>query len=132
MSQQKKVWIILLSVITIFASIVFYTGYTRVQGIKKNKIIVVGQIVKIEKEFAAKGQGEQFVFEYIVNGENYHYSRGGVWPKSSSVFLDKTFPIACDSTNPEKGAMMIFPKDFELYAVPFPDSLQWVLPYYLP
>jgi len=129
MSQKKKVWTILLSCITLFFTIVLLWQYNVREGIKKNKIIVIGKIIEYEQGLSTKGQSPQFVYYYYVNGASYKYFRHTNWPKDGSIFIYKSFPVVCDSTNPKNSRLLIFPDEFRDFNIPFPDSLQWVLDY---
>ena len=44
----------------------------------------------------------------------------------ANKLINKKFPIVLSNKNPKDCTILIFPKDFEEYNIPFPDSLNWV------
>ena len=70
-------------------------------------------------------------YSYSINGvlfKNFNsYSRIELPIGSMKYLIDKTFPIAYDSTNPKNAILLILPKDFSLMNKNYPDSLSWVL-----
>lgn len=46
--------------------------------------------------------------------------------KLKSKLIYHHFPVIYNKENPDENAILITPEDFESFAVPYPDSLNWV------
>ena len=124
--MKKQHWVILL-VFSLFVFCIWYWGKKDYNDVVANKGITTGYILKYS---SGKGTGG-FTYSYTVIGEEYsRYSSS--YLKDPEYFIGKEFPVAYSRANPEKSWILIFPKDFERYNEVFPDSLQWVMKYYLP
>jgi hypothetical protein len=43
-----------------------------------------------------------------------------------NLFVNKNFPVIFSKNKTNVNEILIFPKDFEKYKLPYPDSLIWV------
>lgn len=82
--------------------------------------------------FPSGRQGVDVDYTYTVKGENFVNMEGA--PNfvriNSAPFVSRSFPVIYDNTNPKNSHILIHPKDFVKYNIPFPDSLNWILPYF--
>jgi hypothetical protein len=73
-----------------------------------------------------------YQYSYSVNGEMYY---GAVETRSlalneEDIFSKRIrFPLVYQTGNPRNHSLLITPRDFSYFGLPYPDSLQWLLPY---
>jgi hypothetical protein len=72
--------------------------------------------------------GMDLQYEFYYNGKKIIDNNATGVFRGNRNFENKYFPVMYD---PMFGAseLLITPTDFEKYSIPFPDSLNWVLPY---
>ena len=95
--------------------------------LKRNGIIVQAKILRVN--FGGKvGGGFQCLIEY--KNEEKELSSPSSLVGGKFHFIGKTFPAMY---LPGKNILeiLITPRDFEEFNIPFPDSLNWVMPYVL-
>jgi hypothetical protein len=116
---------IVLYVLVGFAVLAVVWTLIRNNDLQKNGIILNGRVLK--DAFATKSSVMEFKYQFIYKDKAYEdYSPAGV--TNSSAFIGKTFPIRF---SPETGRseILITPRHFERYDIPYPDSLEWVKKY---
>jgi hypothetical protein len=122
MKKQDKITILVFLTIAILS--VLWLIY-RDKQLKSNGVIVFGKI--IDHGYSAKSPVLDFKYSFLYKGKAYeNWSSTRV--NYSPVFIGKTFPVRY-SPKLDIGEMLITPRDFAKYGLPFPDSLKWVLPY---
>lgn len=95
--------------------------------IMENPIIANCQIKKVT--FINK-RGYRIEYEYIINGKIYNSdSYRSIFPLNN-VAIGKFFPFIYNKEKPEKHEILITPDNFQEFGIEFPDSLDWVLPYF--
>lgn len=74
---------------------------------------------------------DQFEYTFTISGMIFKGDHIGIWPNSNyKDFIGRQFVVIYDTLNPNNESMLISPRDFKRYNIPFPDSLKWVIPYY--
>lgn len=120
--------------ITIMALAFYLKGHYDVKR-QKNKILEKYTIVKgIVREYSSDGakHGSSVKYSFGYNNELYYASSSGSSFFSEKYFdlqsflIGKSFPVILSVKDPTLNQILIIPEDFELYNIPFPDSLQWV------
>jgi hypothetical protein len=122
MRKQDKIAISIILIIAVFC--VLFLIY-RNRQLKNDGIIVYGKI--IGHGYSAKSPILEFKYSFVYKGKIYE-RWGDARVDYSSDFIGKTFPVQY-SPKLGIGEMLITPRDFAKYGLPFPDSLKWVLPY---
>lgn len=117
--------IVLLFLITIVI-VAYLRGQRQKETIQKNIQQVSGTIT--ETSMAHRGAGldvtYQFSFENkIIENQHVLSVNSGI----QNFFLGKTFPVVFSKDHPEANEMLILPKDFARFNLPYPDSLKWVI-----
>jgi hypothetical protein len=122
MKKQDAITVFVFLTIAIFC--VLWLIY-REKELKSDGVIVFGKI--IDHGPTAKSSVLDFKYSFVYKGKTYeNWSSTRV--NYSPVFIGKTFPVQY-SPKLDIGEMLITPRDFAKYKLPFPDSLKWVLPY---
>jgi hypothetical protein len=122
MRKQDK---ITFSVFLIIAIFIVLLALFRDKQLKSNGVIVFGKI--IDHGYTSRSAVLDFKYSFLYKGKTYeNWSSTRV--NYSPVFIGKTFPVQY-SPKLNIGEMLITPRDFAKYKLPFPDSLKWVLPY---
>jgi hypothetical protein len=123
MFRKRKSLIILAIALLILGAAIGYRVWKRGE-LKRNGVLLTGRIVSHQT-----GTKSQWWFNYEFRYE------GKVYNKDKSVdvlrlrtFIGKSFPVIF-SFQSEQSEMLITPKDFEIYDLPYPDSLNWVKEY---
>lgn len=109
-----------------FILLIFLRIY-RQNDLKKDGVLVNAKILRVN--FGGKVSGG---FDCLINynGGEKELSSPSSIRKGSVDFIGKTFPaMFLPGTNVL--VVLITPKDFEKFNLPFPDSLNWVMPYVL-
>jgi hypothetical protein len=66
-------------------------------------------------------------YSFTYRDEIYYNSQSliiDLW--KGNLFVNKSFPVIFSKNKPNVNEILIFPKDFERYKMPYPDSLIWV------
>lgn len=74
-----------------------------------------------------KAASAYYTYKFDVKNESYYGEFQLL--AGSDAFLKRKFLVAYDSTNPQNNYMLVLPKDFQSFNLPFPDSLRWVIQY---
>jgi hypothetical protein len=116
-----------LAMIIFFVLVGFCVTYAliRVNDLKKNGIIVRGKI--LGTGFSAKSSVMLFDYEFQYNGRWFkNDSPSGV--TNPEEFVGKMFPVYF-SPKTDRSEILITPRHFGRYGLPYPDSLEWVRRY---
>ncbi len=108
----------------LFILIIFFRNRFQ-NDLKRNGIIVNAKIIKVN--IAGKGSGG-FQCSFDLNGKTFEEPTPSTIRSNRYEFIGKRFP-AIYSSKYETLEILIAPKDFEKFNIPFPDSLNWVLKY---
>ena len=119
---EVRITIMLILFIVIF--VILFPKYKE-QRIKNNALFTVGKINSIENGHRAASAF--YYYKYLVNKDTISSNRSGNSVKN--IFLNKNFPVIFNSNKPKENRMLIYPRDFERFDIPFPDSLNWVKEY---
>lgn len=92
----------------------------RDKELKSNGVIVLGKI--IDHGHSAKSTVLEFKYAFQYEGKTYE-NWSGARVNYSSDFIGKTFPVQY-SPKLDIGEILITPRDFAKYGLPFPDSLK--------
>src|SRR6185312_12407547 len=124
--MYKKFLIACIVLIGLFIISIIWTNKDH-DELKKNGVIVEAQIIRVNHGGRTSGG-----FECLIK---YNHEEKKLSSPSSLVggkfhFIGKTFP---SMYLPDKNILeiLITPRDFEEFNIPFPDSLNWVMPYVL-
>lgn len=112
-------------VFAIFAGL-FVQYQIKGYNLKRNYILVNGEIKDFRSSQRASGGSAKYVFE--VEGNMYKNQRGynNVRKSRCESLIGKHFPVAYEKGNIKNNRMLITTSDFESFSIPFPDSLKWV------
>jgi len=100
----------------------------RKQKIKSSIVIINGGIgTKIKR--INKVSVLDIYYQFEINNKiylqknvfNLNFKSHGV-----NYLFERKLPVAYEIGNPENSFILIRPKDFEYFKVPFPDSLKWI------
>lgn len=119
------------AVLLILGAVLVYYQYKAKKfkaQILANKAISVGKIISCQYSNRLNYVVD-YSFQTKSNETEFGYVNGTVYRDLRNIIVGKTFPLVYDSLNPKTNAILIFPKSFRKYEVPFPDSLRWVLNY---
>jgi hypothetical protein len=96
----------------------------RTQRIRGNIQWSVGVIHRTKLNYKSS---PTFYYSFSFKDTIIHASRNiAIRYYEREKFINKAFPVAFSSKNPETSYLLVFPKDFKKFDLPFPDSLQWV------
>lgn len=126
MTKAVKI-VIALIVVAIVILLASYHG----NQFRKNHFMTTGVVIKCDH--GGKGNfGPGIYYEYYIDNKwsGNGSRRAGELPYGiGKVILGKSFPVAYQKYwYGYEEAILITPRDFELYGHPFPDSLKWILP----
>jgi hypothetical protein len=115
---------IIFIIVIIFIFLTIYSINRTNTELKKNGIIVNATITDVI--YPSKDISEfQYIFYY--QGKKYT-DEGATGIQTKWLFIGKSFP-ALFSPKTGNSELLMPPKNFEKYNVPYPDSLQWILQY---
>jgi hypothetical protein len=110
----------------LFVLLIFYRN--RIQtDLKNHGTLVNAKIIRVNSGGRTSG-GFECIFSY--QGKVLEQPSPSTLQKGTFNFVNKTFP-AMYSRKYQTLEVLITPTDFEKYNIPFPDSLNWVMPYVL-
>ena len=131
--MSKRLKIIIAGLIILF--FIFYSvrgcinRNEKIDRLKKNYVLVqdanvteftnIRFLVTVYYSFTYRGK--------IYSGER---SLAGVNHSNEAPFLNRTYPVIVDTTDPSNNAILITPHHFDKMMWQYPDSLKWVLKYY--
>jgi hypothetical protein len=97
-------------------------------SLKVHKIFVTGKIESYNCGISARAITDEFKFTCTIKGRKYNATlQSPIFSQMGYEFVGKIFPVIYDSTNPKNYEMLIFPRDFQEFGLPYPDSLNWVV-----
>lgn len=123
--NKKTFTIALWAVVIILCYWGWHAGKKYERTIQKDTQITNGKILSTSVSYRG-GVYVEYSFE-DNNGKSWETEQPmniEMWKRNS--FVNKRFPVVFSKMKPEINEILIFPKDFEKYNIPFPDSLQWV------
>lgn len=119
---------------TFLIGIVVYGFWSR-NRLEKEHLIGNAKIYHCQN--GAKGNaGTTFLdYQYIINDKEFKATGAYLAEEikyyiGNDFFVNKTFPIVYYPPRPSISRILITPRDFSDFNMPFPDSLKWVLQYY--
>lgn len=88
-------------------------------------------VIKGYQDAGWRSVGGDFSFEFQVGDSliNDITAEPNALSKYHVLFIGRTFPVIYDPNNVKNNTMLITPQAFELYDIPYPDSLNWVRQY---
>lgn len=121
----KSIKIIAIIIFLLFLLYIGIKPIIQVNEISEYRSFTIGEITSIESGHRASPS--IFYYSYNFNEREFNDSRAGY--SLNQTFKNKNFPIILSEVNPRKNRMLIYPRDFERFDIPFPDSLNWVKEY---
>ncbi len=89
--------------------------------IKKDPIFSIAKITGTKSD----GRGYFYlIYEYYVNNVKYTKQQGQ-FSRCESKFYGKYFPVVYYKENPKHSILLVAPRDFVKWGIPYPDSLSW-------
>lgn len=122
--MDKKSFIVVFIGIAVFIVLIIWRN-TNQNELKKNGILVEAKVLRVN--FGGKTGGGFQCFIKYKNEEKEIPSPSSLY-KGKIAFIGKIFP-AMYLPDKEILEILITPQDFEKFNIPFPDSLNWVMPY---
>ena len=109
--------------------ILFVRYQIRVAHLKKYKGLTTGKIVDFRKDY--RGSGGTLVYEFELNGKIHRRENGysNIYTSKGNSLVGRYFPVVYDTSNIANCLMLVTPKNFDAFSMPFPDSLNWVKEY---
>ncbi len=121
--MDKKSLVVCIIGLGLFIVLIIWRN-TNQNDLKKNGVIVEAQILTVNSGGRTSG-GFQCLITY--KGENKELPSPSSLVNSKIYFIGKTFP-AMYLPSKDILEILITPRDFEKFNIPFPDSLNWVMP----
>lgn len=127
--KKYKLTIFVASFFILLVAALLIYRYYRVNEIKDHQGITIGRITGAQNLY--KPPAYDLKYSYQVDNKDFQNVSSGTSVKSYNVkyFLWKDFPVIYSIRKPEIASILILPTDFEMWDIPFPDSLSWVIPY---
>jgi hypothetical protein len=90
------------------------------------KLITSCQVIQFSTSYKRSGVRVNFV--YVINGKQYGKNDMGVSVSkpAGNLLVNTRFPVVLDSTDFSNCRILVTPRDFDHFNLPFPDSLEWV------
>ena len=108
----------------VFIILVVYNINSTNNELKKNGIVLNARIIDI-----TGGGKSSLTFKYTFAFEGSNYEREDATQIiGKSLFIGKTFPVIF-SPKSKVSRLLMGPKNFQNFDIPFPDSLTWILEY---
>lgn len=110
-------------------AILFIRYQVRVIQLKNYKGLVTGKVVDFIEDY--RGAGGAVVYEFELNGKLYKRQNGysNIYTSKGNSLIGKYFPVIYDANDTTNCMMLITPKNFRAFSLPFPDSLNWTKEY---
>ncbi|HEY1871016.1 MAG TPA: hypothetical protein VGG71_08155 [Chitinophagaceae bacterium] len=124
-----------LSVLTLLVFFCLWAGIAilRQNKLKHNHVVGMGQIYDYSSGGRGNAGGIWIDYRYEINKKKYtgssRYLTTEIEYRGLNHFIDKSFPIIYNPSNPSISSLMLLPKDFTKNGYTFPDSLNWTLQY---
>ena len=113
-----------LPLILIMAFVALWIKYIlKWDDLQRHHDFATGTILKYTSSY----RGGNITYIFKVAGKEYEGERGFSNVIKSRAYLleGKNFPVVFDTQDTSNNAILISPKAFEEYKIPFPDSLDW-------
>ncbi len=97
--------------------------------IKKNYVIFNGAVITEMTSSAKTSDLHAFTFSYYSEKRiltNKHNIGLNFKSNSAHYLMEKSLPVIYERGNPGNSRLLIVPKDFEYFEIPYPDTLQWI------
>ena len=120
----KKRNIIILGIIILIIGSAICSEIWNRSELRKNGKLLTGRIIS---ERRGSKSIWWFTYEFRYNNKLYKKDKS-VDVVQSWTFVGKSFPVIF-SPRSNRCELVITPRDFEIYRLPFPDSLSWVKRY---
>jgi hypothetical protein len=95
--------------------------------LKQHKLFTSGVLLSYYHSFTPYSGTYDYTYSYFLKSKKY---LGTISTRTNDEIgyeiINKKFPVVYDSLEPSNSSMLIFPKDFQYFGLPFPDSLNWV------
>lgn len=126
MDKKRKQFITVYSILIILTVffIIYLIGQNCTRQIKEDMIIGNGFV--FNSKMAHKG-GVNIFYSFSFNNTIVGGTKYLAIPSDlRAIFVNKSFPVVFSSSKTDLNQMLILPKDFERFDLPFPDSLEWI------
>ena len=131
--NKKKLLITFLVIIVIsFFTYRYLLFSKKIDHLKRNYIVTTCIIESLELGHRAPTAYANYSFSF--KGKHYKGYRGldGItYADAQSNFIKESFPIIVDTLMPENNAILVTPDHFNKMGWKYPDSLEWVMDYYV-
>jgi hypothetical protein len=107
-------------------------GIIRQKKLKNSFTMGVARVY--DYSIGGRGNAGGIWIDYIleVEGKSYKnsslYSTNEIRTEDLKYFINRTFPVVYNPSNPSISSLMVLPKDFRNKGYVFPDTLRWILP----
>ena len=129
MKQKRKTIKYLPFIFLVILVILIYRHLILENRLKNNYKVSFGTVYKNLRE--GKGDGVIVHYQFRVFSKVYKGARTfQALHNDASILLERTFPVIYDTNNIENCDILIQKRDFDKYEIPYPDSLNWVQPYF--
>lgn len=133
--MNKRKMNIVLAVGLVFISVcILVYAFVRKNTLEKNPQLGVA----VTYDYSVNGRGNagglNIEYAFNLNAKKYKATLALTTYELSAYncknyFIGTSFPVVYDPSNPSNSLLLIRPKDFKRFGIPFPDSLNWVLRY---
>lgn len=124
--QKSGIWFLLVLLLFIPIGLLFnkLVKEPALNRAKNHPTIVTARIVHL-----SKNRGNNY-FDFEFDYKGVHYEGGGQLHISArNVFKWRYVPVIFETEDPDNSYLLLGPKEFEKFGLPFPDSLNWVKEY---
>lgn len=106
---------------------VYLNGRVKDNQIEKFRKISTGTIT----DYGFGGSGTVILHYTFEVNDTLFYGNDGIRIQNIyyHFFQGKEFPVILSGENPKNHRILMLPQDFEMWNIPFPDSLEWVKQY---
>lgn len=128
---KRKPQVISVSVFIIFCLLIYANAKINSER-RKTKILKTFQITSgtvYSSQFVYK-RGYKIIYKFKIRTTELEAAETShKYDNIHSLIIGKSFPIIISTTDSLYRDLLVFPKDFATYNIPFPDSLSWVKEY---
>jgi hypothetical protein len=125
----KKIFKIVPYFLVLVLGIAIASWWLKDKRLYKNPGFTNGKAVFFAPDYKGIGGGINYTFKI---GDKEYKNTGlypNVYASKGDNLVGKSFPVVYDKDDENNNMMLITPKNFERFNIPFPDSLEWVLKY---
>ncbi|MDF1697259.1 MAG: hypothetical protein P1U56_15555 [Saprospiraceae bacterium] len=110
--------------------VLLYTIYIEAPQIKKDFSITTGTIYEFDEE-ANDRENTYTRYKYVVDGKEYERGSYDMEPcegmrENRTEIMSLQYTVAYNNDDPQKSRILVSPKQFEEYGIPFKDSHQTI------